>query len=234
MTTALVDPRDGTGRLFIVKRPGQILILEAATSCLSVSRSLEQVSCCESERGMASLAFHPDYETNGRFFVGYVNNNIETVVSRFTVSADPSRADPASERELLSWERSAPIITVAFWPSAPTAISTSPTVKETSGSRRRISGRSRARSYGSTLTAARPTRFRRTTRSATCPGCYPRSGPGACATPGGSASIARPGIFLSATSAERATRRSTSAPASSEGGLNYGWPIKEAEGMSQE
>ncbi len=105
-TTALVHAGDGTDRLFIVKQTGQIFVLDRGTVLdtpfLDIS---DRVACCANERGLVSLAFHPDYETNGRFFIGYVATDLRTVVSRFRVSADPNRAVVNSERELLSWEK---------------------------------------------------------------------------------------------------------------------------------
>jgi glucose/arabinose dehydrogenase len=59
-----------------------------------------QVSCC-GERGLLGLAFHPDYEQNGFFYVNYTDLNGDTSISRFSVSADPGRADPQSEARLL-------------------------------------------------------------------------------------------------------------------------------------
>jgi glucose/arabinose dehydrogenase len=59
------------------------------------------------ESGLLGLAFHPDYASNGHFFVFYTVN-IGGVrhqrLSRFTVSADPNVADPASELVLLDQE----------------------------------------------------------------------------------------------------------------------------------
>jgi glucose/arabinose dehydrogenase len=52
------------------------------------------------ERGLLGLAFHPDYEANGRFFVNYTRAaDGATVVSEIT--ATEGSADPASERQLL-------------------------------------------------------------------------------------------------------------------------------------
>jgi glucose/arabinose dehydrogenase len=66
------------------------------------------------ERGMLGLAFHPDYVNNGRFFVYYSaplreeapdDYNVTSTISEFQVSADPNRADPASERILLQVDK---------------------------------------------------------------------------------------------------------------------------------
>jgi hypothetical protein len=48
------------------------------------------------EKGLLGLAFHPNYKTSGFFYVNYTRGNpLETVISRFKVSADnPNIADP--------------------------------------------------------------------------------------------------------------------------------------------
>jgi cysteine-rich repeat protein len=98
ITAPRLDPR----RLFIVEQEGRIRIVRDGalldTPFLDIE---EQVSCC-GERGLLSLAFHPGYEDNGVFFVNYTDNAGATVVARFRVGADPDRADPDSERILLT------------------------------------------------------------------------------------------------------------------------------------
>src|SRR4029077_8251794 len=47
------------------------------------------------ERGLLGLAFHPAFACNGRFFVNYTDEQGDTVVAEYRVSAgDPDRADP--------------------------------------------------------------------------------------------------------------------------------------------
>ena len=55
-----------------------------------------------SERGLLSVAFHPDYTSNGYFFVDYTNVDGTVIVARYHVSQnDPDRADPASAHIIL-------------------------------------------------------------------------------------------------------------------------------------
>lgn len=62
------------------------------------------------EAGLLGLAFHPNFQENGRFFVSYVGKGedpLQLFVSRFHLDAeDPSRGDPGSERILLTVEQS--------------------------------------------------------------------------------------------------------------------------------
>src|SRR5690606_19426419 len=55
-----------------------------------------------SEQGLLGLAFHPDYADNGFFYVHYTDTAGDTVVERYTVSADPNVADEASALEILA------------------------------------------------------------------------------------------------------------------------------------
>ena len=77
---------DGSGRVFIAQQTGQIMIWDGdallGTPFLDLSGL---VSCC-GEQGLLGLAFHPDYPSNGHFFVYYTDGGGDTVVARYTVS----------------------------------------------------------------------------------------------------------------------------------------------------
>jgi len=95
----------GDSRLFIVEKPGRIKILNADGS-VNASPFLDITSLVidtGSERGLLGLAFHPNYSSNGYFYVNYINNSGNTVISRFTRSmSDPNLADSNSESILLN------------------------------------------------------------------------------------------------------------------------------------
>jgi glucose/arabinose dehydrogenase len=58
------------------------------------------------EQGLLGLAFHPDFATNGYFFVNYTNNSGDTVISRFSrIGVDPTIADPNSELIILTYSQ---------------------------------------------------------------------------------------------------------------------------------
>jgi len=99
----VVNAGDGSGRLFIVEQTGRIKVYDGAqllaTPFLDVSTL---VSCC-SERGLLGLAFHPDYRTNGVFFVHYTNTAGNTTLARYRVStSNPNVADATSAQILLN------------------------------------------------------------------------------------------------------------------------------------
>lgn len=95
----------GDSRLFIVEKSGVIQILNAdgsvnVTSFLDID---DRVSNSGGERGLLGLAFHPDYASNGYFYVNYINNSGNTVVSRFSKSTtDDNLADINSEFILMT------------------------------------------------------------------------------------------------------------------------------------
>ncbi|HEX8529670.1 MAG TPA: PQQ-dependent sugar dehydrogenase, partial [Cytophagales bacterium] len=72
---AFAHAGDGSGRLFIVEQPGRILVVKngkvAPKPFLDLAGRVERLGDNYSEKGLLGLAFHPDYENNGRFFVYY-------------------------------------------------------------------------------------------------------------------------------------------------------------------
>jgi glucose/arabinose dehydrogenase len=95
-------PRRDTQRVFIVEQSGRIRIFKDGGLLETPFLAIEpRVSCC-GERGLLSVAFHPDYASNGRFFVNYTNIAGDTVIARYHVGDDPDRADPDSEQILIT------------------------------------------------------------------------------------------------------------------------------------
>ena len=92
-------------RLFVIEKLGRIRIVENGVlredSFLDVSGIVE----LGPEQGLLGLAFHPDYASNGRFFVYYTTSDLHSHVVEYMVSADPSVAAPETARTLLSIER---------------------------------------------------------------------------------------------------------------------------------
>jgi glucose/arabinose dehydrogenase len=102
----LVRPVDlqaeGSGRLFVVEKGGHIRIIEKGRLLEEPFLDIEdRVNDSSNEMGLLGLAFHPNYAQNGYFFVNYTGSGGDTFISRFRVSDDPNKADPASELNLL-------------------------------------------------------------------------------------------------------------------------------------
>lgn len=89
-------------RLFIVEQGGIIKIIENNTTLPTPFLDISSQVSSSGERGLLSFAFHPDYTTNGRFFVYYSDNNGDSVLSEFEVSNDANIADVTSETVLLT------------------------------------------------------------------------------------------------------------------------------------
>ena len=102
---------DGSGRIFVVEQKGRVRIIRNGlapnagaarsgneTPFLDIS---DRVSCCN-ERGLFNIAFPPTYSTSQHFYLSYTNKDGTTVISRFTTSDDPDRADPDSEEIVLT------------------------------------------------------------------------------------------------------------------------------------
>jgi glucose/arabinose dehydrogenase len=100
----LVAAGDGSNRLFVLERGGVIRVIEADGSLRAdpfVDLSDRIVS--GGERGLLGLAFHPDFARNRRLFVHYSRKaDGATVVAELRADADLQRADPGSERILLT------------------------------------------------------------------------------------------------------------------------------------
>lgn len=99
----------GDNRLFIVEKGGKIkVILEDNTVSPTPFLDLSGIISTQGEQGLLGLAFHPDYDNNGYFFVNYTNTAGNTQISRFTVSAaNPDIADPGSELFILDFNQPA-------------------------------------------------------------------------------------------------------------------------------
>jgi glucose/arabinose dehydrogenase len=96
----------GDSRLFVVQRSGAIRIVNTdgsinATPFLTLTSS---TILSGGEQGLLGLAFHPDYATNGSFYVNYTRaGDGATVIAQYTVSdSDPNIANPNSALVLLT------------------------------------------------------------------------------------------------------------------------------------
>lgn len=105
---------DGTGRIFVVDQPGQIRVVNSSgtvltTPLLDLADRMVALNARD-ERGLLSIALHPQFATNGRFYVSYnaprdagdpAGFNSELRISEFRISADDADiADPDSESVL--------------------------------------------------------------------------------------------------------------------------------------
>jgi glucose/arabinose dehydrogenase len=91
----------GDDRLFIVEQTGRIRIVKDGVVLATPFLDLSSKVSGGNEQGLLSMAFHPDYGANGRFYVNYTGNDGDTRVERYAVSADPDIADADSTVPIL-------------------------------------------------------------------------------------------------------------------------------------
>ncbi|MDB6055628.1 MAG: Protein up-regulated by thyroid hormone-putative PQQ-dependent glucose dehydrogenase [Verrucomicrobiales bacterium] len=101
------EANDGSGRFFYIEQDGQVFILprDKASSERKLFLDLsDRKPHRENEEGLLGFALHPDFKTNGKFYVYYsAFDPRRTVISEFQVSKqDPDKADPATERVVLT------------------------------------------------------------------------------------------------------------------------------------
>lgn len=104
MPTDVIAAGDGSGRLFVVERAGVVRIIQDGEVLAEPFLDIrDKVISGEGELGMFSIAFHPDFATNGWFFVYYTAQpDMANTVERYVVSDEPNRADPESGRVVLA------------------------------------------------------------------------------------------------------------------------------------
>lgn len=84
-------------RLFVVQQGGLIRIVNTnGTVNATPFLNLTSLTTGSGERGLLGLAFHPNYASNGWFFVNYTNLSGHTVIARYSVSSDPNVANPTA------------------------------------------------------------------------------------------------------------------------------------------
>lgn len=91
----------GDARLFVVDQPGVIYVVRDGTRLATPFLDISDEVAYGGERGLFSMAFDPQYESTGLFWVNYTDNAGDTRVERYRVSADPDVADAGSAELVL-------------------------------------------------------------------------------------------------------------------------------------
>jgi glucose/arabinose dehydrogenase len=111
----VAEPPDNSGRLFVVEQTGMIKVISKegqleSEPFLDISSKLVDLREDYDERGLLGLAFHPQFASNGKFYVFYSaplspeapgDWDHTNYVSEFTAPANRLKADPATERVIL-------------------------------------------------------------------------------------------------------------------------------------
>ena len=101
----VTHPGDGSGRLFIVEQAGIIRIFKNGSLLTMPFLDISSKVLSGGEQGLLSVAFHPQYSSNGRFFVNYtaigVGAPYKSVIAEYHVSTTNLDVADTSERVLL-------------------------------------------------------------------------------------------------------------------------------------
>jgi glucose/arabinose dehydrogenase len=96
-------------RLFVMQKAGAIRVVSNGEVQEEPFLNVGNLLANAGEMGLLGLAFHPDYATNGLFYLHWSSNGSQglpasgdTVVAEFKANDDRSAADPASRRVVLT------------------------------------------------------------------------------------------------------------------------------------
>jgi glucose/arabinose dehydrogenase len=91
----------GDRRQFIVERPGRVRIVQNGALLALPFLDISARVFATGEGGLLSIAFHPQYAANGLFFIYYTDHAGDIVVERLRVSSNPNVADPTAVLEII-------------------------------------------------------------------------------------------------------------------------------------
>jgi len=97
----IVNANDGSHRIFIVQKGGLIKVFDRFLNYKGDFLSVAGLSTT-GEQGLLSMAFHPNYKTNGFFFLYYTNAIGSIEIARYKVSDNPDVADPATKSIIIT------------------------------------------------------------------------------------------------------------------------------------
>lgn len=101
----ITSPPGDVTRLFVMRSTGVISIIENGTLLEEPFLEIAEISTTSTQEGGNAMAFHPDYATNGRFFVYYTSRSPRhDILAEYQRSEDPNVAEPAEVRRLVDIE----------------------------------------------------------------------------------------------------------------------------------
>ena len=99
--TYVTAPRSATPRtIFVVERAGRVIRFYKG-SRIKFADISGRVSCCDGERGLASMAFDPGWSSNRRVYFFYTNNSGNLVVARYRANSAGTRIIGSSFHRML-------------------------------------------------------------------------------------------------------------------------------------
>lgn len=98
---------DGSGRLFVVEQGGTIRIIQNGNLVATPYLDVTSLIVSGGEEGLLGLAFHPNFSTNGCFYVNYtttrLTGNLQTVIAEYRASPPSANTiSTATEQRLFT------------------------------------------------------------------------------------------------------------------------------------
>lgn len=83
-------PEGDLHRLFVVEQPGRIRVVRDGVLLAAPFLDIDaEVTSTGREQGLLGLAFHPNYRTNGKYYVYFTDNSWSVVIREYIASATP-------------------------------------------------------------------------------------------------------------------------------------------------
>jgi glucose/arabinose dehydrogenase len=97
---------DGSGRLFVVEQTGKIRVIKGGVLLPDPLISVAPSIVTSGEQGLLGLAFHPQFESNGKFYVYFTLKNGNNAVNEY-------RVDPPFTGDTARWQTGRRIMTIS-------------------------------------------------------------------------------------------------------------------------
>jgi glucose/arabinose dehydrogenase len=98
----ITQPPGDRSRLMVVEQTGRIMVLRGGRKLSQPFLDLRSKITSGGEQGLLSVAFPPDYQRSGRFYVYYTDrSDADNRIVEYRRSSNPDRADASSARVVL-------------------------------------------------------------------------------------------------------------------------------------
>jgi glucose/arabinose dehydrogenase len=104
--TQVTNAGDGSGRLFVVEKRGTVRVVVGNSIQSGYFMDIRSLVSESGERGLLSIAFHPDFETNRTLFAFYTRNDGDLVVTRLRTNPAGTNVSETTRAPLLLIEHS--------------------------------------------------------------------------------------------------------------------------------
>jgi len=92
----------GDARQFVLEKVGRVRVLKNDVLQSAPFLDVGTLVSSGNEQGLLGMAFHPNYGTNGRFYISYTDTSGNSRIVEYAVSSDPDVADPSSARAIIT------------------------------------------------------------------------------------------------------------------------------------